>query len=49
MHAHNIIFSLHLAMFSLLQFDQSILVKSISTLICLNTFDESHLQSSSSF
>ncbi len=43
MHACNITFSLHLAMFSLLQFDQSILVELIFNLTCLNTFDESHL------
>jgi len=30
-------------MFSLLQFNQSILVESISNLTCLNTSDESHL------
>ncbi len=48
MHAHNITFSLHLVMFSLLQFDQSILVESISNLTCSNTSDESHLQSLSS-
>ncbi len=43
MHACNIILSLHLAMFSLLQFDQSILVESISNLTCSNTSDESYL------
>jgi len=48
MHARNIISLLHLAMFSLLQFDQSILVESISNLTCLNTSDESYLRSSSS-
>ncbi len=48
MHARNITFPLHLAMFSLLQFDRSILVESISNLTCSNTSDESHLQSSSS-
>ncbi len=48
MHACNIISLLHLAMFSLLQFDWSILVESISNLTCSNTSDESHLQSLSS-
>jgi len=43
MHAHNITLSLHLAMFSLLQFDELILVELISNLTCLNTSDESHL------
>ncbi len=43
MHACNIILSLYLAMFLLLQFDQSILVESISNLTCSNTSDESHL------
>jgi len=43
MHARNITLSLHLAMFSLLQFDRSILVESISNLTCSNTSDESHL------
>jgi len=45
MHAHNITSLLHLAMFSLLQFDRLILVESISNLTCSNTSDESHLQS----
>jgi len=48
MHARNITFLLHLAIFSLLQFSQSTLVESISNLTCLNTSDESHLQSLSS-
>ncbi len=47
MHACNIISLLHLAMFSLLQLDQLILVELIFNLICSNTSDESHLWSSS--
>ncbi len=43
MHARNITLLLHLAMFSLLQFDRSILVESISNLTCSNISDESYL------